>query len=230
MTITDATEVAMAMEDALEEAAVNVAQEQLRTRIRDAAIDQIGRTGFKTPLRTIADAAGVSLDVLLDYFESKRNLVKVCDDHIIDTISSSKPDALQPMSPDAWFGELAVVERYAPLLSYLVRSMQDGARLARMLMTQMIDNAVGYLEDGVRAGTIKPSRDTKARATFLALNNAGSFLLYRRIHPTPNDMAAVLHDYSRDMLAPALEIYTDGLLASSPVIDGFEVQARSFAF
>jgi TetR/AcrR family transcriptional regulator, regulator of cefoperazone and chloramphenicol sensitivity len=36
------------------------------------------------------------------------------------------------------------------------------------LMGQMVDNAEEYLEEAVRASTIKPSRDPKARATFLA--------------------------------------------------------------
>ena len=59
------------------------------------------------------------------------------------------------------------------MMAYLVRSMESGGLLGRALMNQMVDNAVGYLEDGVRAGAIKPSRDPKARARFLALNNGG---------------------------------------------------------
>jgi AcrR family transcriptional regulator len=198
-----------------------VAEQQLRTRIRDAAITRIGQHGFKTPLKAIADAAGVSQEVLLDLYGSKRQLLRSCDEYILESIRSSKSAALQSHSPATWFAALSNIESYAPLMAYLVRSMEGGGELGRTLIVQMIDNAVDYLEDGVRAGTIKPSRNPKARATFLALNNGGGFLLYRRLHPTPSDMAAVLRDYAEDMIVPALELYTQGLLAESTMMDAF---------
>ncbi len=196
-------------------------ERQLRERIRDAAIKRVGLYGFKTPLRKIADEAGVSQEVLLGLYGSRRDLLKSCDDYIAELIRSSKSQALQSHSPDTWFAALSEIESYAPMMAYLVRSMESGGLLGRALMNQMIDNAVGYLEDGVRAGAIKPSRDPKARARFLALNNGGGFLLYRHLHPTPTDMAAVLRDYGRDMIVPALEIYTQGLLADSTMLDAF---------
>lgn len=110
---------------------------------------------------------------------------------------------------------------YAPMMSYLVRTMEDGGRLLRRLLDQMIDNAVCYLGEGVRAGTIKSSRDPQAQARFLALNNAGGLLLYRRMHATPSDMAAVLRDYASDMILPALEVYIQGLLSDPGMLDAF---------
>ena len=52
------------------------------------------------------------------------------------------------------------------MMAYLVRSMQAGGELAKTLWRTMIDNAEEYLEEGVRAGTLKPSRDPKARAKY----------------------------------------------------------------
>ena len=63
-------------------------------------------------------------------------------------------------------------------MAYLVRSMQTGGDLAKMLWRRMIENAEDYLEEGVRAGTIKPSRDPKARAKYLGITGGGGFLLY----------------------------------------------------
>ena len=51
------------------------------------------------------------------------------------------------------------------MMAYLVRSMQSGGDLAKTLWRRMIDNAEQYLDEGVRAGTVKPSRDPKARAS-----------------------------------------------------------------
>jgi len=49
-------------------------------------------------------------------------------------------------------------------MNYLMRSMLSGGDRGRALMVRMIDNTESSLEDAVRAGAIKPSRDPKARA------------------------------------------------------------------
>jgi AcrR family transcriptional regulator len=170
----------------------------VHTRIRDVAIDQFGRDGFDVGLQAIADAADVS-----------------------QVIRALKSAAMRSTSPASWFAQLAQVESYAPLLNYLVASFQTGGELGRALTRQMIDNAEGYLEDGVRAGTIKPSRDPKGRAMFLAMAAGGGFLLYRNMHDNPDDMAAVLRDYAREMILPALKIYTHGLMTDATMYDAF---------
>lgn len=199
--------------------AVRAAEEQLRAQIRDAAIAKIGAQGFRTPIRAIAAAAGLSADVVMDLYGSKRNLVKACDDYVVETIRTSKTQALQSHDPASWRAALAGIEAYAPLMAYLVRSVEEGQGLGDGLLDRMIENVVDYLDDGVRAGTVKPSRDPRARAMFLALSNAGGFLLYRHRHPTPRDMAAVLRDYVTDMIAPALELYGEGLIADTTMLD-----------
>ena len=99
--------------------------------------------------------------------------------------------------------------------------MQSGGDLGRTLTRRMIANAEQYLQGGVRAGTIKPSRDPKARAKFLALAGGGGFLLYLHMHDNPDDVAAVLRDYGKEMILPALEIYTQGLMTDAAMYDAF---------
>ena len=190
-------------------------------RIRDAAIEQFGERGFAVGLRAIADAAGVSAALVIHHFGSKDGLRKACDDYIAEEIRSSKSEALQSKDPATWFAQLAEIEDYAPLMAYLVRSMQAGGELATMLWRRMIDNADEYLDEGVRAGTIKPSRDAHARARYLGITGGGGFLLYLQMHETPTDIRAVLRDYAREMILPALELYTEGLMVDSTMYDAF---------
>lgn len=190
-------------------------------RIRDAAIEQFGEHGFGVGLRAIADAAGVSAALVIHHFGSKKGLRQACDDYIADEIRSSKSEALQSNDPATWFAQMAEIESYAPLMAYLVRSMQSGGELATMLWRRMIDNADEYLAEGVRAGTIKPSRDPRARARYLGLTGGGGFLLYLQMHETPTDIRAVLRDYAREMVLPALEIYTEGLMVDRTMYDAF---------
>jgi TetR/AcrR family transcriptional regulator, regulator of cefoperazone and chloramphenicol sensitivity len=190
-------------------------------RIRDAAIDQFGKHGFSVGVRAIATAAGVSPGLVIHHFGSKDGLRKACDDFIAESIRDAKSESLRNAEPAAWLAQVAEMESYAPLMGYLVRSMQTGGDLAKMLWRNMIDNAEGYIEEGVRAGTIKPSRDPKARAKYLALMGGGAFLLYLQMHDNPDDLRAVLHDYAQDMVLPALEIYTNGLMTDSTMYDAF---------
>lgn len=190
-------------------------------RIRDAAIEQFGQQGFDVGLRTIAEAAGVSAALVIHHFGSKDGLRKACDDFIAEEIRSDKSEAMQSTDPATWFAQMAEIESYAPLMAYLVRSMQTGGDLAKTLWQKMIDDAEVYLDEGVRNGLLKPSRDPQARAKYLSISGGGGFLLYLQMQENPTDLRAVLRDYAREMVLPALEIYTDGLMADSTMYDAF---------
>lgn len=195
-------------------------------RIREAAIEQFGRHGFGVGLRAIAEAAGVSAALVIHHFGSKEGLRKACDDFVAEEIRSSKAAALKSNDPTTWLAQMAEIESYAPLMAYLVRSMQSGGELAKMLWQKMIDNAEEYLDEGVRAGTVKPSRDPRARARFLAITGGGGFLLYLQMHENPTDLRAALRDYAHDMVLPSLEVYTEGLLADRAMYEAFLAEAQ----
>lgn len=190
-------------------------------RIRDAAIRQFGEHGFSTGVRAIATAAGVSAGLVIHHFGSKDGLRKACDDHIAEQIRSAKSESIQSSDPATWFAQMAEIEDYAPMMAYLVRSMQSGNDLAKSLWRRMIENTEQYLEAGVQAGTLKPSRDPKARARYLGMMGGGGFLLYLQLHDNPTDVRAVVRDYAEDMVLPALEVYTNGLMTDSTMYDAF---------
>jgi len=194
-------------------------------RIRDAAIEQWGQHGFNVGLRSIAEGAGVSAALVIHHFGSKEGLRKACDDYIAEEIRTGKSASLQTKDPADWFAQMAEIESYAPLMAYLVRSMQSGSELAKMLWRKMIDDAEQYMEEGVRSGVIKPSRDPRARAKYLGMASGGGFLMYLQMHDNPTDFRAVLRDYGEEMVLPALEIYTEGLMTDSTMYDAF-LQAR----
>lgn len=194
-------------------------------RIRDAAIDQFGRAGFTVGLRAIATAAGVSPGLVIHHFGSKDGLRKACDDFIVATVAESKTESIQSTDPATWLAQMAEIEEYAPMMAYLVRSMQSGGDLAKMLWRNMIDSTEQYTEAGVAAGTIKPSADPRARARFLAMAGGGAFLLYLQMHDS-TDLRTVLRDYAEEMVLPALELYTNGLMVDSTMYDAFLAQRR----
>jgi AcrR family transcriptional regulator len=190
-------------------------------RIRDAAIDQWGERGFNVGLRSIAEAAGVSAALVIHHFGSKEGLRTACDDYIAAEIRTGKSASMQANDPATWFAQMAEIESYAPMMAYLVRSMQSGSELAKMLWRKMIDDSEQYLREGVRNGVLKPSRDPQARAKYLGITGGGGFLLYVLMHDTPTDLRAVLRDYGEEMVLPALELYTEGLMVDSTMYDAF---------
>jgi AcrR family transcriptional regulator len=193
-------------------------------RIRDAAIDQWGQHGFNVGLRSIAEAAGVSAALVIHHFGSKEGLRKACDNYIAEEIRTGKAASMQTKDPADWFAQMAEIESYAPLMAYLVRSMQSGSELAKMLWRKMIDDAEQYLEEGVQNGLLKPSRDPRARAKYLGITGGGGFLLYLQMHDNPTDLRAVLRDYGEEMVLPALEIYSEGLMTDSTMYEAFLAQ------
>lgn len=195
-------------------------------KIRDAAIEQFGRHGFGVSIRAIAEAAGVSAALVIHHFGSKEGLRRACDEFVAEEIRSSKSEAMRSADPATWFAAMAEIESYASLMAYLVRTMQSGGELANTLWRRMVDNAEGYLDEGVRAGTLKPSRDPRARAKYMAITGGGGFLLYLQMHDNPMDLRAVLRDYARDMVLPALELYTEGLLTDRTMYDAFREEAE----
>ena len=196
-------------------------------RIRDAAIELFGSRGFDVGVRAIAEAAGVSPGLVIHHFGSKDGLRKACDDYVAEEIRSEKSQAIRSTDAATWLAQVAAIESYAPMMAYLVRSMQTGGELARHLWQTMIHNVESYLDDGVRAGTIRPSRDPAARAKYLAMAGGGAFLLYIQLHDNPTDLRAVLRDYSEDMMMPALEVFTEGLLTDSTMLETFAAQSDS---
>jgi AcrR family transcriptional regulator len=190
-------------------------------RIRDAAIEQFGQHGFGVGLRSIAEAADVSAALVIHHFGSKDGLRKACDDFVVEEVRSSKSAAIKSSDPATWFAALAEIESFAPLATYLIRSMQSGGELATALWQNMIDSTYEYMEEGVRAGTVRPSRDPYARAKYLAMSGGGALMVYLQLHDNPTDLRAVLRDYSRDMVVPTLEVYTEGLMADRTMLDAF---------
>ncbi|KUI14063.1 TetR family transcriptional regulator [Mycobacterium sp. GA-1285] len=192
-------------------------------RIRDAAIEQWGQHGFAVGLRAIGEAAGVSAPLVIHHFGSKQGLRRACDAYVAEVIREAKSGSLQTHDPATWLTQMADIESYAPLMAYLVRSLQSGTELAKGFWQQMIDNAERYLDDGVRSGLLKPSRDPRARARFLSMASGGGFLLYLQLHPS-GDLREALRDYAEEMVLPALELYSEGLMTDSTMYEAFLAQ------
>src|SRR4051812_5873433 len=191
-----------------------------RARIRDAAIRRFGADGFGAPIRAIAADAGVSPGLVIHHFGSKDGLRAVCDEHVLRVIREAETEAFTQSAPADWLGQLAGLEEYASLVGYLVQTLLGGGDLAATLLQRMTDDAEKYLAEAVAAGRMKPSRDPAARAAFLVDIGIGAVLSFVRRHPAADgDYRAVLRAYASANSLPALELYTEGLLTDTSLLD-----------
>jgi AcrR family transcriptional regulator len=194
-----------------------------RARIRDAAISVFGDEGFGVGVRAIATAAGVSPGLVNHHFGSKDGLRAACDDHVREVIRQSKLQYMQRPSPGGLLQSLAEIEDFAPYMAYLRRSFAAGGALVLEFYEHMAADVEDYLTAGIASGVLRPLRDLQATARYLAYQNGGGFFLFLQVLEArqggPLDYRSALREYAEQMLLPALEIYTNGLLTDSMMLD-----------
>jgi len=198
-----------------------------RARIRDAAVARFGRDGFRAPVRTIAEDAGVSAGLVIHHYGSKDALRAACDEHVLTVIREQKSAAITLASPSETIGLLAGVQEYAPLFAYIVRSLLDGGALAGHFVDGLVDDAVAYLKAGEEAGTVRRSADPAGRARQVVATQVGLLVMAQLdaaaghgIAPTESPAAAITQLYDRAMLA-GLDLYTHGLFTDSSYLDAY---------
>lgn len=194
-----------------------------RARLRDAAVELFGRSGFNVSVRAIADAAGVSPALVLHHFGSKQGLRESCDAYVLQRIREYKEQAVRPASADQLLLTMASVEESAPLVGYALQSLQAGGDLARSFIDHFAADAEEWIAEGVKAGTILPSLDEKARARYLTVQGFGALLLDLTLNPPadPSDLAGAMRGYLARMGLPSTELFTQGLLTDRSMLDAY---------
>lgn len=193
-----------------------------RARIRDAALVLFGEQGFGVGVRAIAAAADVSPGLVNHHFGSKEGLRRECDDHVRAVIREAKMSYMNRPSPGNLLQQLAEIEEFAPVIAYVMQSLQSGGELAGVLFEHMVEDVEQYLAAGAVSGAIREIRDPQAMARYLATINAGGMLLFLRLRSGTGgkiDYRQALREYGDQMLLPAVEIFTEGLFPDSSVLD-----------
>ena len=158
-----------------------------RARIRDAAVLRFARSGFGASVRRIAADAGVSPALVIHHFGSKEKLHAACDAHVLASIAESKRTNMVRATSGGLLEVLAQTDDLAPLVGYVLRSLQTGGAVGKAFVEHMIDDAEQYTAEAVEAGIARPSRDERARVRYLVLSSLGALLLAVTLDP-PKDL------------------------------------------
>jgi AcrR family transcriptional regulator len=159
---------------------LNVGSNDDRTtaaRIRDAAIELVGRHGWdKTTTRQIAAAAAVPVGLMNYHYGSKDGLRKACDDWVIARLAEDKGLLLGA-------GPLPRLDTYLdehpelrPITSYIGQCMRTGGPVAESFFERMVEMTQQMMDLAADAGTFRRYDDPYAAAVILVAFGAGASL------------------------------------------------------
>ena len=152
-----------------------------RARIRDATIALVAHQGTDAlTARRVADAADVSPGSIIHHFGSMGGLRAACDKHVAAVIREQKTDGLHP---GATLDLLAVLRStdLTDLAGYLAAVLTEQSPDVDRFVDELVHDAVGYLEQGVATGTVKPTSNPDDRAALLVLWSLGGLVLHRHM-------------------------------------------------
>ena len=152
-----------------------------RARIRDAAISSFAEYGLaETTVRKVAVAADVSPGSVIHHFESMEGLRAACDEYVAATIRNYKRSA---MTSGPSIDVLAALRdtSMGPLVGYMAAVLADDSQAVAKLVDDLVDDAEGYLHEGVDAGMLRPSADPRGRAILLTMWNLGALVLHHHL-------------------------------------------------
>lgn len=197
-------------------------------RIRDAAIRRFATQGLDASLRVIAADAGVSAALIVHHFGSADGLRQACHQHVLRTIRDEEGTVATGDTATV-MAQLADIEAYAPLVGYTLRMLQAGGAGARDFMEQIAEQTLAYLEAGVAAGTLSPSRDPMGRARLLVGQSVGIMIMDLPEVDGRLDLDTLgehLRAHSTRWMLPALELYTEPLFRTRDLLDAFLATAQ----
>lgn len=194
-----------------------------RARIRDAAIEVFAAEGPATTARKVAEAAEVSAGLVIHHFGSMDELRNACDEYVVAAIRAQKSEAMGGGPGVDLVGAIRSFEDHH-LPAYLARMLAEDSEASAGLVDAIVADAEAYFEQGVAAGSLRPSSDPVGRARVMTLFSLGSLVLHHHAQrllgvdlTDPNTRPADLVAYA----GPALEILGEGIFT-----DEFAAMAR----
>jgi AcrR family transcriptional regulator len=152
-----------------------------KARIRDAAIGCIAELGVAdTTARRVAEAAGVSPGLVIHHYGSMDGLRAACNDHVAAVIRRQKLHAMSAGTGLDVLGALRNSE-VGSLGGYLAQVLVEDSPVVVKLVDDLVADAEVYLQQGVEAGSVRPSTNQRGRAAVVALWSLGALVLHRHL-------------------------------------------------
>jgi AcrR family transcriptional regulator len=141
-------------------------------RIRTAALRSFAAYGASaTSLRTVAEAAGVSVGLVQHHFANKAGLVKAVDDYVMGVVITIIAQPM-PGPPADSLNEMGnrvteFVAEHPDVVDYFGRALIDGSPLGAMIFDTLVGNGAARWHQRSERGETRPDVDL----TWAAINS-----------------------------------------------------------
>lgn len=141
-------------------------------RIRTAALKCFATHGTAaTSLRTVAEAAGVSVGLVQHHFTNKAGLIKAVDDHVQGVVIEIIARPIQPPPADSvadMGGRVTeLIVEYPEIVDYVGRALIDGSPLGTTIFDTLVAFGMARWNQRKDNGEARPDIDV----TWAALNS-----------------------------------------------------------
>jgi AcrR family transcriptional regulator len=141
-------------------------------RIRNAALKTFGTYGTSsTSLRTVAEAAGVSVGLVQHHFINKAGLIQAVDDHVMGVVITTISQPIPPPPADS-IAEMGsrvtrIVADHPEIADYVGRALIDGSPLGAAIFDTLTAFGIARWNQRAERGETRPEVDV----TWGALNS-----------------------------------------------------------
>lgn len=141
-------------------------------RIRSAALRRFATHGTSsTSLRTVAEAAGVSVGLVQHHFTNKAGLIKAVDDHVMAVVVESIAEPIPPPPADS-IAEMGsrvtrIVAEHPEIVDYVGRALIDGSPLGATIFDTLAAFGTARWNQRKERGEVRNEVDV----TWAALNS-----------------------------------------------------------
>ena len=137
----------------------------MRERIVDAAVRSFARQGVSnTPLRAVADAAGVSVGLVQHYFGNKAGLTAAVDEYVLQGFSGVLESPSLPDLPTEQSAELRgrfaqLFHKYPEVTDYVAHALGQGDEIGNVIFDGLLRISVVQGEGFAESGLLRDDLD-----------------------------------------------------------------------
>ncbi|MGW0157787.1 TetR/AcrR family transcriptional regulator [Mycobacterium sp. NPDC003323] len=119
-----------------------------RERIVDAAIKSFAQQGVtNTPLRAVADAAGVSVGLVQHYFGNKAGLIAAVDEHVLQVFNEVLEASPLPHPPSEQSDEIRgrftqLFHEYPEVTDYVAHALSQGDEIGNVIFDGLLQISI----------------------------------------------------------------------------------------
>ncbi len=155
-----------------------------KERIRDAALRSFAAYGVAaTSLRTVAEAAEVSVGLVQHHFRTKGALTAAVDQYVLQVVGDALEPTALPQAPADGLQEAgrrltSLMAERPDVMTYLGRALAEGSAVGSVIFDGILGISTAQRDEFVRQGNTRPDLDPDWAALNPLILRVGAIILH----------------------------------------------------